>query len=713
MIRLLFVLSAFICAALGYADFQALYKKPANLATSNTYRRVVAGPDQTSYVLAFDNDTEKYTVRKFNSAGSILWTSGTFPPSGYDAVDFYDLAVDESGNVYLAGRRRVTGETKYKAVVYKLRTSTGSILWSRGHTYAATGSTLFTHVMYRDSKITAVLSGNLFSGVANQLIQWDTAGAELGTTGGVTGPTVNTPEGFAYHNGEFYTTGYTTGSPNRRGFIRRYNAALALVATTYYQVGSNNATTPRDISIADTGEVCITGDAASSTDYYGFMVAFDPDFNLLVEDLTQMAINQPNSGIAMFRIFTDRVGGQLKMTGIGGKGASSLGLDRFSGRQIAIPSGQVLWTTVESPIKTSGLITRDSYGDYYWAGLRIQQGASIAVEKLGRDTGVSKALFTTAIGNGFDSANGLAIDSVDEPRLVGARDVSNNVQDGTYWHLVQTPEPKADSFIVQNGVVTSLAVFGNDRFVHPGCGIAIMDTPSHGTAAVNGAKTAIDYTPTAGYLGPDSFTYRVTRGTLSATATVTLAVRGFLTSVSADRNPIAGQNQTFGRVSLSGAAPAGGAVIAISDNSTLINTPPNATVPAGATQGTFVIKVDPVTSQQTRTITAVYLGVTKTVDLVLNPLVPTAISFTPNPLVGGGTTSCKVVINGVAGAGGRTIAIVENSPYCTPPTTVTVPAGAGSITFDIPTSHPTTQQVVTVTARVTAAEVSAILRINP
>lgn len=51
-----------------------------------------------------------------------------------------------------------------------------------------------------------------------------------------------------------------------------------------------------------------------------------------------------------------------------------------------------------------------------------------------------------------------------------------------------------------------------------------VGTPAHGTASVSGATAT--YTSTAGYTGADSFTYTVSDGTDTATATVNLTVNG-------------------------------------------------------------------------------------------------------------------------------------------------------------------------------------------
>lgn len=175
---------------------------------------------------------------------------------------------------------------------------------------------------------------------------------------------------------------------------------------------------------------------------------------------------------------------------------------------------------------------------------------------------------------------------------------------------------------------------------------------------------------------------------------------------------VAGQNSVQGTISLTSASPTA-LVFSTYDNSSLVTTPATVTVPAGSLVKNFQITVTAVTSSINTTIYAKFGSVTHSQPLTLAPLIPTALSFTPNPVTGGQPTSCKVVINGVAGPGGRVIAILDNSSYSTVPSTVTVPAGASSVSFSIGTTHPTIAQNVTVTARVSAGQKTGTFRINP
>jgi hypothetical protein len=174
---------------------------------------------------------------------------------------------------------------------------------------------------------------------------------------------------------------------------------------------------------------------------------------------------------------------------------------------------------------------------------------------------------------------------------------------------------------------------------------------------------------------------------------------------------VAGQNSVQGTIS---APPQPQSrVFTTYDNSSLVTTPPSVTLAANATVRNFQITVMAVNSTINTTIYARYGAITRSAPLALVPLVPTALAFTPTTVTGGNTVSCRVVINGVAGPSGRTIAILDNSPNATAPATVVVPPGATQVIFDIATTPVTTQKTVTVTARVSAGEKTGTFRISP
>ncbi|MEQ1935066.1 MAG: hypothetical protein ABL962_14500, partial [Fimbriimonadaceae bacterium] len=179
-----------------------------------------------------------------------------------------------------------------------------------------------------------------------------------------------------------------------------------------------------------------------------------------------------------------------------------------------------------------------------------------------------------------------------------------------------------------------------------------------------------------------------------------------------NKSSVAGQNSVLGTVTMVETKP-GNTVFTTYDDSSLVTTPPNVTVLAGQLSRNFQITVTAITSTVNTTIFAKRGALTRSQPLTLTPLIPTAIVFTPSQVTGGTSISCRIVINGVAGPGGRVIATFDNSPFATTPSTVTVPAGATDVTFPITTTSVPMIRYVLVTARVSAGEKTGTFRINP
>lgn len=90
----------------------------------------------------------------------------------------------------------------------------------------------------------------------------------------------------------------------------------------------------------------------------------------------------------------------------------------------------------------------------------------------------------------------------------------------------QSVQPTKDSYTLPRNTVLSPAksVLWNDRYAAEATA-SILVQPSHGTVQMNGLGY-FTYTPTGGYVGPDSFTYRASKsGVDSAQAVVTFAVQ--------------------------------------------------------------------------------------------------------------------------------------------------------------------------------------------
>lgn len=175
---------------------------------------------------------------------------------------------------------------------------------------------------------------------------------------------------------------------------------------------------------------------------------------------------------------------------------------------------------------------------------------------------------------------------------------------------------------------------------------------------------------------------------------------------------VAGQNSVQGTLLLDEAAPMSTA-FTISSSTTLVTPPAKVWVSPGQTIRNFYIGASVVMSPVMAVISAKRGTIVRSQSLLLSPLVPTAMAFLPSPVIGGQDVTCRLVINGVAGPGGRVISIFDSSTYATTPNTVTVPPGATQVVFPIITRPVASTQTVLVTARVSAGEKTGTFRILP
>ncbi|MBW4225937.1 tandem-95 repeat protein [Enterobacter roggenkampii] len=81
---------------------------------------------------------------------------------------------------------------------------------------------------------------------------------------------------------------------------------------------------------------------------------------------------------------------------------------------------------------------------------------------------------------------------------------------------------KDDSATTHAGVPVTIDAIGNDRFVNPDQAITGVTQGAHGFVAIENGQLV--YTPNAGYVGQDTFTYTVTSGGVTETAAVSVVM---------------------------------------------------------------------------------------------------------------------------------------------------------------------------------------------
>jgi hypothetical protein len=175
-----------------------------------------------------------------------------------------------------------------------------------------------------------------------------------------------------------------------------------------------------------------------------------------------------------------------------------------------------------------------------------------------------------------------------------------------------------------------------------------------------------------------------------------------------------GAQSSTGTVTLSAAAPSGGAQVALSSSSSAASVPATVTIPAGAGSASFTVSTQAVAASTAATISASYGGTTRTASLTVKPPPVTVSSLTLNPtsVVGGLQSSIgTVTLSGPAPAGGAQVMLSSSNGAASVPSIVTVPAGSASATFTVSTSIVLISTSATISASYNSTTQSATLAV--
>src|SRR6266478_2263346 len=152
-----------------------------------------------------------------------------------------------------------------------------------------------------------------------------------------------------------------------------------------------------------------------------------------------------------------------------------------------------------------------------------------------------------------------------------------------------------------------------------------------------------------------------------------------LSSLSLSSTSVTGGNSSSGTVTLSGAAPTGGATVALSSSNTAAATVPSSvTIAAGATSATFSVSTSAVAASTTVTISGTYSGATRSASLTVTPASPppptlSSVSLNPANVFGGQSSTGTVTLTGPAPAGGAQVFLSSSNSAARVPSSVIVP----------------------------------------
>jgi hypothetical protein len=188
-----------------------------------------------------------------------------------------------------------------------------------------------------------------------------------------------------------------------------------------------------------------------------------------------------------------------------------------------------------------------------------------------------------------------------------------------------------------------------------------------------------------------------------------------LTSLAVSPASVTGGQAATGAVSLSGAAPAGGAVVSLASANPAASVPSSLTIPGNASSANFTVSTSTVTSTSVGNVTATYAGITKSVTLTVMPVAPAALSsltLHPTKVVGGSSSLGTVTLDKAASTPVM-ISLTSSKPAkAIVPANVTVPQGASSATFNIATIKVRRKINATISASYDGMTKSATLTID-
>ena len=201
-------------------------------------------------------------------------------------------------------------------------------------------------------------------------------------------------------------------------------------------------------------------------------------------------------------------------------------------------------------------------------------------------------------------------------------------------------------------------------------------------------------------------------GSIWESATLTIKPPS-LSSITVSPSTVLGSRTASGKVMLTSAAAAGGAIIYLTSSNAVASVPMELKVPAGKSSASFTLNTISVGAVTQAVITGKYAGSTATAIITINPPEIKSLTLSPVEIIGGKSSLATVLLATPAPPGGVAIAITSNNVSVTVPSSVTVGAGKTSATFAVQTTPIPCKIVVTLTANLGPTSKSASLIIKP
>jgi len=294
---------------------------------------------------------------------------------------------------------------------------------------------------------------------------------------------------------------------------------------------------------------------------------------------------------------------------------------------------------------------------------------------------------TVTVPAGATSAN-FTVSTVTIPSNISATvRATFNGTTATGTIAVQAPKPSAVSYnptILTGGKAAVGTVTLNGKA--PVGGYEVLLTADNGIftipASVVVAEGATSATFPVSALVVDTDTVVTTTASGNGTTiTKTITVAAPVVSTLSLATMLNGGASTVGKVTLTGIAPVGGIDVALTSNDPTITVPDVVNVPEGALSATFTATSVAVDADTVVAVSANQGAITKTVNVTVKAAVITAIAASPTSLKGGNNITFKITLGSAAGPAGTVVTLTSANSAVSVPATVTVPAGATTVTF--------------------------------
>ncbi len=169
-----------------------------------------------------------------------------------------------------------------------------------------------------------------------------------------------------------------------------------------------------------------------------------------------------------------------------------------------------------------------------------------------------------------------------------------------------------------------------------------------------------------------------------------------------------------GKVTLTAPAPAGGAVVTLTDTNPAASLPASVTVPAGATTATFTITGVAVSAKQSGTVTATYGGVSKSGTVTVRPVGVASLTLSPNPVVGPNSVVGTVTLECPAAPSNVVVALTSsNAAVASTVPSLSIPAGSTTGTFTVTTTDVSVVSSASIKALANGIAKTVTLTVNP